>query len=91
MSEDQPGVQGPLDSRSLAAVIERWRGRVNRPRANPADELRAAATSPSIQPAATPQPAAPIDPNRFRLLKRPLDEQALTAALDRQMMDPGRR
>ena len=91
MSEDQPDIQGPLDSRSLAAVIERWRGRVSRPRTNPAEELRAASASPSIQPAAAPQPAAPLDPNRFRLLKRPLDEQALNAALDRQMMDPGRR
>ena len=92
MSDEQPGFQGPLDSRSLAAVIERWRGRVSRPRANPVDELRAATASPSIQPAATPQPPAePLDPNRFRLLKRPLDEQALNAALDRQMMDPGRR
>jgi hypothetical protein len=92
MSEEQPGIQGPLDSRSLAAVIERWRGRVSRPRANPVDELRAATTpSPSIQPATPPQPAAPLDPNRFRVLKRPLDEQALNAALDRQMTDPGRR
>jgi hypothetical protein len=91
MSDDQPDIQGPLDSRSLAAVIERWRGRVSRPRTNPAEELRAASASPSIQPAAAPQPAAPLDPNRFRLLKRPLDEQALNAALDRQMMDSGRR
>jgi hypothetical protein len=75
MSDDQGAVTAPLDARSLAAVIERWRGRANRPRGNPADELRAgAAASPSIQPTAAPQPAAGLDPNRFRLLKRPLEE-----------------
>jgi uncharacterized protein len=93
MSDEQgAGIQGPLDARSLAAVIERWRGRVSRPRTNAADELRAASTpSPSIQPAAAPQPASTLDPNRFRLLKRPLEDQAASTGLERQMTELPRR
>jgi uncharacterized protein len=92
MSDDQgAAVQGPLDARSLAAVIERWRGRVSRPRTNAADELRAANTqAPSIQPAAAPQPAAALDPNRFRLLRRPLEEPASGTGFERQMTEPRR-
>ncbi len=92
MSGDQGSAQTPLDGRSLAAVIERWRGRVSRPRVNAAEELRAASTqSPSLQPAAAPQPAPALDPNRFRLLKRPLDDQSLNAGLERQMTETPRR
>jgi len=80
MNGDQGAVQGPLDSRSLAAVIERWRGRVTRPRVNAADESKTpAVASPGIQPASAPPTAPALDPNRFRLLKRPLDEQSLNA------------
>ncbi len=93
------------DSRSLAAVVERWRGRVAKPRSaaeRTADEIkppplvRADArpaqvplppqpqaqarpqvqARPQPQPEATPQPQqqpAALDPNRFRLLKQPLD------------------
>jgi hypothetical protein len=75
------------DNRSLAAVVERWRGRVAKPRSafdKPAEETRqpplAPAEAPQLQPQAQPQlqsqpqsqPAA-LDPNRFKLLKRPLD------------------
>jgi DNA helicase HerA-like ATPase len=83
------------DNRSLAAVIERWRGRVAKPRLageRPTDETRqptlAPADAPQLQPQQQPapqpqlqpqsqpqlqpQPAA-LDPNRFRLLRRPLD------------------
>jgi uncharacterized protein len=93
MSDDQEGgIQGPLDARSLAAVVERWRGRVSRPRANAVEELRAAAApSPSIQPAAAPQQPPTLDPNRFRLLKRPLEDQAATGGLDRPLTEPPRR
>jgi uncharacterized protein len=71
---DQGSVQTPFDGNSLAAVIERWRGRVSKPRVNAAEELRGATTpSPSIQPGPAPQPAPALDPNRFRLLKRPLE------------------
>jgi uncharacterized protein len=93
MSDDQSGATAPFDARSLAAVIERWRGRANRPRGNPADELRAAAAaSPSIQPTAAPQPAAGLDPNRFRLLKRPLEEQVASGGFDRPLAEsPPRR
>jgi hypothetical protein len=92
MGTDQGGAPVPLDGNSLAAVIERWRGRGGRSRVNSADELRTAAVpSPSLQPAAAPQPAPALDPNRFRLLKRPLDDQALNAGLQRPMPEPPRR
>jgi uncharacterized protein len=92
MSDDQgAALQGPLDARSLAAVIERWRGRVSRPRANAVDELRAASPqAPSIQPAAAPQPAAALDPNRFRLLRRPVEEPATGTGFERQATEPRR-
>ena len=98
MGEESSGEHGPLDGRSLAAVIDRWRGRVSRPRAG-ADEPRAAnLSSPSLQPAAAPPPqpaaapaAAPaLDPNRFRLLKRPLEEQAGNG-LERALPETPRR
>jgi uncharacterized protein len=102
MSGDQPGLNGPLDGRSLAAVIDRWRGRVAKPRASAAEELRSASPqsptaaapgtqSPSIQPAAAPQAASALDPNRFRLLKRPLEDQASNAGAERQLTEPPRR
>jgi DNA helicase HerA-like ATPase len=78
------------DSHSLAAVVERWRGRVAKPRAafeRPSEEPRQAPLAPAeaprlqphMQPPAQPQPQpqpAPLDPNRFKLLKRPLDPAA---------------
>jgi hypothetical protein len=80
------------DNHSLAAVVERWRGRVAKPRLGGAtDEAKqvAAALSdaPQLQPQQQPpqapqsqaqpqpQPAA-LDPNRFKLLRRPLDPAA---------------
>ena len=79
------------DNDSLAAVVERWRGRVAKPRlggAGAADEVKqvAAALSdaPQLQPQQSPpqpqaqsqlQPAA-LDPNRFKLLRRPLGPAA---------------
>jgi Helicase HerA, central domain len=90
MSGDQQGSSpAALDGRSLAAVIERWRGRVTKSRANPdkpADESRLA----GVQPALWPQPAHGLDPNRFRLLKRPLEDQS-NAGLERQMPEAPRR
>jgi DNA helicase HerA-like ATPase len=93
----------PADGRSLAAAVERWRGRVAKPRSvpeRPTDEIKpplvpadapqapthqprpqAAPTTLLAQPQAQPQPhlqqqPASLDPNRFRLLKRPLDPVA---------------
>jgi hypothetical protein len=70
MSGEQGGAQTLMDGRSLAAVIERWRGRVAKPRTNsekPGEDAR----SPSIQSG----PATSFDANRFRLLRRPLQDQ----------------
>ncbi len=89
---EQGGPPAPFDGNSLAAVIERWRGRVNKPRATTAEELRAAsAAAPSIQPTAAPQAPSALDPNRFRLLKRPVEMQSVAGGLERQAADvPGR-
>ena len=60
-----------LDQASLASIIERWRG-VTKQRSilkRPADEI----ASPGLQPAAPPT-AERLEPDRFRLLKRPLGE-----------------
>jgi hypothetical protein len=96
MGDDTGGEQTEFDSRSLAAVIDRWRGRITRPRQSAADELRAAnVPSPNLQPAApvapAPAAAAALDPNRFRLLKRPIDEAGGIGAVDRPPVDPSRR
>jgi uncharacterized protein len=69
------------DNHSLAAVVERWRGRVAKPRTafeKPAEQQPplAPAEAPQLQPQAQPQPQSQppaLDPNRFKLLKRPLD------------------
>jgi DNA helicase HerA-like ATPase len=72
------------DNRSLASVVERWRGRVAKPRLafeKPAEEIKqqplAPAEAPQLQPQlqSQPQPAA-LDPDRFKLLRRPLDPAA---------------
>jgi hypothetical protein len=51
--------------------------------------------SPNLQPAApvapAPAAAAALDPNRFRLLKRPIDEAGGIGAVDRPPVDPSRR
>jgi DNA helicase HerA-like ATPase len=68
-SADAPG----LTQNSLTAVIERWRGGTIKQRAaprRPLDDVNA----PGIQPAAPLQPTQRLDPDRFRLLKRPLQE-----------------
>jgi hypothetical protein len=93
MGDDSGAEQTEFDGRSLAAVIDRWRGRIGRPRA---DELRSpSVASPSLQPAAaapaaTPASAPALDPNRFRLLKR-ADEPAGIGGLDRPLPEPPRR
>ncbi len=100
MGDEAIGESGPLDGRSLAAVIDRWRGRVTRHRPNLIDELRSAnVPSPSLQPApppaatpaATPAAAPVLDPNRFRLLKRPPEEKAGNGGLERSLPDTQRR
>jgi DNA helicase HerA-like ATPase len=77
------------DRHSLAAVVERWRGQVTKQRApvdRPAEDVRA----PTLAPV-EPGPATPsLDPNRFRLLKRSLDQQHLSGALDRGTEPPRR-
>jgi DNA helicase HerA-like ATPase len=77
------------DNHSLASVVDRWRGRVAKPRGaeRPPEETRqlAPAEAPQLQPQSQtpPQPQAQsqaqptvLDPNRFKLLRRPLDPAA---------------
>jgi len=72
---------------SLASVVERWRGRIGE---QPSLQRPAGETaSPTLAPR-EPQPAAALDPNRFRLLKRPLDQQVLNAGWDKTI-EPTRR
>jgi hypothetical protein len=71
---------------SLASVVERWRGRIGE---QPSLQRPGAETaSPALAPAEPGQPA--LDPNRFRLLKRPLDQQVLNAGWDKTI-EPTRR
>jgi len=71
---------------SLASVVERWRGRIGE---QPTLHRPAGDTaSPTLAPAEPGQPA--LDPNRFRLLKRPLDQQVLNAGWDKTI-EPTRR
>ena len=56
----------------IAAVLERWRGATTNQRANLDDGPMVEAEAAPLQPAA----GAP-DPNRFRILKKPLGESAL--------------
>jgi DNA helicase HerA-like ATPase len=60
----------------IAAVLERWRGATTNQRANLDDGAEA---RPMVEAEAAPlQPAASApDPNRFRILKKPLGESAL--------------
>jgi uncharacterized protein len=87
------------NNHSLAAIVERWRGRVAKPRLGgerPVEEPRQPTLAPMEAPQLQPQlqtppqqtspqqplpqePQAqptPLDPNRFKLLKRPLDPTA---------------
>ncbi len=82
------GETAATGDRSLASIVERWRGRVAKPRTaseRPAEETRqhmlAPAEAPQLQPQSPPQPQAEpqpaaLDPNRFKLLKRPLGPAA---------------
>ena len=63
------GLQASFDPHSLVAIIERWRGRVTKPRASEItpDEAK----SPGQYAAVTPTPTS----GRLKLLKRPLTDQ----------------
>jgi len=62
-----------VENHSLAAVVERWRGRINKPRATTEAPL-AEIKPPPLVPADAPPAAAALDPNRFKLLRRPLEQ-----------------
>ena len=67
----------------LSAVVERWRGRTTRQRVTlerATEEVRPGKAGPEPQAPAQPQA---IDPNRFKLLKRPLDQQIVSTGWNR--------
>jgi len=86
------GRVAPTDDHSLAAVVERWRGRIAKPRSiseRPAEVTRQPALAsaeasqfqpqPQVPPQQQPQPQTQptsLDPNRFKLLRRPLEPAA---------------
>jgi DNA helicase HerA-like ATPase len=77
------------DRHGLAKVIERWRGHASkqRPSAERAiDDVKAS----SPAPAETAQASPTLDPTRFKLLKRPLDQQSLAAGWERTGQPPRR-
>jgi hypothetical protein len=60
-----------MNRNSLTSVIERWRSGTTKPRAlldRCLDDIK----SPSVQPEAPIQPTLKLDPDRFKLLKKPL-------------------
>jgi hypothetical protein len=60
----------------IAAVLERWRGATTNQRANLDDGPQDVRSTVDAE-AAPLQPANAPDPNRFRILKKPLGEAAL--------------
>ena len=71
------------DQHVLSAVVERWRGRTTRQRVTlerATEEVRPGKAGPEPQAPAQPQA---IDPNRFKLLKRPLDQQIVSTGWNR--------
>jgi len=68
-------------------MIERWRGQATRPRAH-AERQPEDVKSPALAPADQAPSAPALDPNRFKLLKRPLDQRSLTAAWDKTAEPP---
>src|SRR4029078_8110407 len=74
-SPDESDVSPTTDASSLTSIVNRWRG-VARQRSmvkKPTEDVR----SPSIQPAPPLSSAERLDPDRFRLLKRPLQDSNL--------------
>jgi DNA helicase HerA-like ATPase len=77
------------DRHGLAKVIERWRGHASkqRPSAERAiDDVKASSPAPAETALASPT----LDPTRFKLLKRPLDQQSLAAGWERTGQPPRR-
>jgi hypothetical protein len=60
----------------IASVLERWRGATTNQPANMEDGAPDARTTVDAE-AAPLQPASVADPNRFRILKKPLGDAAL--------------
>ena len=88
MSLAEGGTTSMRDKQFLSCVVERWRGRVAAQRANL--ESTETVKSPALAPVEPLQPPQNLDPNRFRLLRRPVDDQLSNASRER-MAEPPRR
>jgi uncharacterized protein len=88
----EAGAMTTGDRQFLGRVVDRWRGRITGQRS--AVEPMEAVKSPAIAPTADPSQGAAaaqgLDPNRFRLLRKPLDDQLLNVGRDR-IPEPPRR
>ena len=67
-------IAASIDPNSLATIIERWRGRVARPRAGM--EITSEEAKSPVPHSSKAQPTQAIDQGRLKLLKRPFTEQS---------------
>jgi hypothetical protein len=79
-----------MDHSSLAAVVERWRGRAARPRAN-SEKSTDENKTPGLAPSPTLQPTQNLDPNRFKILKRALESYPASPDFDGDASASSRR
>jgi len=87
----ESGAAGGRDRHSLASVVARWRGQAVRPRPGserPSEDVKSLTLALADGPA---QSAPALDPNRFKLLKRPLDQRSLSAGWDQTAAEPPNR
>jgi uncharacterized protein len=87
----ESGAGGERDRHSLASVVERWRGQAVRPRPGterPPEDVKSLTLALGDGPT---QSAPALDPNRFKLLKKPLDQRSLTAGWDQTAAEPPSR
>ena len=68
----------------IGAVIERWRGATMSHRL-PSEDASAEAVSRAKDEVVNAPPTAPVDSDRFRTLKKPLEPQADAAVAQRQL------
>jgi uncharacterized protein len=91
VSADDANAPAATDN-SLAAVVERWRGRIGKPRLLTERSVAEDAKQASLVPSESlPQGAAAgLDPGRFKLLRRPVEEPGFGPNRSRTI-EPSRR
>ncbi len=89
VSLGEAGAASAKDRHSLASVVERWRGHATKQRSN-SDRQFEDVKSPALAPVESTQTTPTLDPNRFKLLKRPLDQHLLNTGWERKAEPPRR-